>query len=194
VDERLKLQHDELIALRDRLDDYDEATVTVPTGLDPAGQPAGATGRNVFIVHGHDIGMREAVARCVTQLGLNPVILTEQADEGLTIIEKFEKHAGAQTGFAVVLLSPDDDCESRAAAGSIVRTKRARQNVILELGYFLGSLGRGRVRALYREGVELPSDLLGWLYTRMDERGAWRLDLGRELRAAGFDADLNRLT
>jgi len=66
------------------------------------------------------------------------------------------------------------------------------KNVILELGYFLGALGRGKVRAVYKPGVELPSDLHGWLYTEMDAAGAWKLLLARELRAAGFDVDLNR--
>ena len=84
----------------------------------------------------------------------------------------------------MVLLTPDDECGDK---------RRARQNVILELGYFLAKLERGRVLALYKEGVELPNDLLGWLYTPMDAHGAWRFKLGQELQAVGFDVDLNRL-
>lgn len=89
----------------------------------------------VFIVHGHDEGMRESVARVLTKLSLEPVILHEQPDQGRTIIEKFYDYS--DVGFAVVLLSPDDrgylDSDGPDAASS-----RARQNVILEWGFFLG--------------------------------------------------------
>jgi len=68
---------------------------------------------------------------------------------------------------------------------------RARQNVILELGYFLGLLKRHRVCALYKGNVELPSDYHGIVYVPMDDAGAWRLLVGRELRDAGFNVDLN---
>ncbi|MEA2901401.1 MAG: hypothetical protein QOH36_1288 [Actinomycetota bacterium] len=71
---------------------------------------------------------------------------------------------------------------------------RARQNVVYELGWFDGRLGRGRVVALYVEGIELPSDLAGILYIPIDAGDAWKLRLGRELRAAGIKADLNNIT
>ena len=71
---------------------------------------------------------------------------------------------------------------------------RARQNVVFELGFFIGALGRSRVAVLYEDGVELPSDMNGILYTILDAQGAWRIGLGRELRAAGFAVDLNRAT
>ena len=70
---------------------------------------------------------------------------------------------------------------------------RARQNVILELGFFLGKLGRGRVCALYKEGVDVPSDYSGVLFLAVDTAGAWRFQLGREMREAGLQVDLNLL-
>jgi predicted nucleotide-binding protein len=69
---------------------------------------------------------------------------------------------------------------------------RARQNVILELGFFLGKLGRKRVCALYQHNVEIPSDYAGVLFVPIDSGGAWRLPLARELKAAGLDIDMNR--
>ncbi|MGH7139469.1 MAG: TIR domain-containing protein, partial [Pirellulales bacterium] len=149
--------------------------------------------RKVFVVHGHDDEMKIAVARTLELLGLQPVILHEQANEGKTIIEKFEKHA--DVGFAVVLLSPDDMAFKRGSAADSARP-RARQNVILELGYFAGKRGRGKVLPLYREGsdLELPSDFAGVAYTAYDRAdGKWRYELGRELRAAGYEVDMNRL-
>ena len=47
----------------------------------------------IFLIHGRDHGTRETVARFLENLGLEPVILQEQPDEGQTIIEKFEQYA-----------------------------------------------------------------------------------------------------
>lgn len=140
----------------------------------------------VFIVHGHDDGARQSVARFLEKLGFEPVILQEQANRGRTIIEKFEEHG--DVGFAVVLLTPDD--EGRAKGGEL--QPRARQNVVLELGYFIGRLGRHRVCALKSGDLELPSDYQGVLWETMDAGGGWRLSLARELKAAGHEVDLNK--
>jgi predicted nucleotide-binding protein len=63
--------------------------------------------------------------------------------------------------------------------------------VIFELRYFIGRLGRRRVCALYERGVEIPSDYSGILYTELDENGAWRLQLAKELKAADLPVDIN---
>jgi predicted nucleotide-binding protein len=158
--------------------------------------------KKVFVVHGHDEKLKVQVARFLEKLELEPVILHEQADRGLTIIEKFEKHS--EVSFAVVLLSPDDAGgklkeEFRwMGFGQEMETEtlkaRARQNVIFEFGYFIGKLGRANVCGLYCEGVELPSDYSGVLYTKVDDGGAWQFNLLKELKAAGFAVDANRLT
>lgn len=147
-----------------------------------------ATSTDVFIVHGHDSAIRESVARVVTTLGLNPIILHEQPNSGRTVLEKFEDNS--DVGFAVVLLTADDFGRSKAAEAD---NKRARQNVVFELGYFFGKLGRARVCALYEHGVELPSDVHGLVYTEIDAGGGWRTALAQELAAAGYDIDFNRL-
>jgi predicted nucleotide-binding protein len=143
--------------------------------------------REAFIVHGHDEAARESVARFLERLGVRPIILHEQANKGQTVIEKFEAHSDVP--FAVVLLTPDDVGSSKQAQSSF--QPRARQNVIFELGFFIGKLGRARVCALHAEGVELPSDFAGVVYVKMDAGGAWRLALARELKVAGLDVDLN---
>ena len=145
------------------------------------------TTNEVFVVHGWDNGAKETVARLLTTLELEPVILHEQPNQGRTIIEKFEDYA--QVGFAVVLLTPDDTCCSEDEPGT--PRLRARQNVILELGFFLGKLGRPRTFALRKGEVEIPSDYDGVLYTTMDDKGAWIIDLVRELRGAGLGVDAN---
>jgi predicted nucleotide-binding protein len=149
----------------------------------------GDISRTVFIVHGHDEAVKQSVARFLEKLDLHPIILHEQPNKGRTIIEKFEAHS--DVGFAVVLLTPDD-------LGGVASTPaklqpRARQNVILELGYFIGKLGRARVCALYTKGVELPSDIHDVVYVPYDEGGAWRIGLARELNAAGITVDMNRI-
>ena len=141
----------------------------------------------VFIVHGHDEASRESVARFIENLGLTPVILHEQASRGMTVPEKLEEYGNV--GYAVILLTPDDVGREKGQLGD---QPRARQNVILELGYFVGRLGRGRVIAFRKDDVEIPSDYLGVVYTDFDARGAWRQELTRELRSAGYEIDLSR--
>jgi hypothetical protein len=135
----------------------------------------------VFIVHGHDDAMREAVARYVAAIGLDPIILAEQTNGGRTVIEKFEKNA--DVGYAIILLSPDDQHQGIG---------RARQNVILEWGYFIGRLGRAHVCALKKGNVELPSDILGMVWQEFDAGGAWKQRLAQELVEAGYSIDLAR--
>ena len=144
--------------------------------------------RSVFIVHGHDEGAREMVARFLERIGFKAVILHEQANRGRTVIEKVE--ANSEVGFAIVLLTPDD--EGRKAGDSDFEP-RARQNVLLELGYFIGRLGRENVCALKRGNVEIPSDFAGIVWEDMDGSGGWRQGLGRELQAAGHEIDWNKV-
>lgn len=150
--------------------------------------------KKVFIVHGQDSETKTVVARFIERCGLEPVILHEQADQGRTIIEKFEQVS--DVSFAVVLLTPDDLGGLRPASGGNALENaqpRARQNVILELGYFIGKLGRDGVCALKKGEVELPSDFSGVVYTPYDGADeGWKIKLAREMRAAGLDVDLNK--
>lgn len=169
-----------------------EQLETLSGHLIELGSKTSAASRNpsVFLVHGRDEGIRESVARFLEKLGLSVTILHEHANKGRTIIEKFEEFA--DVGFAVVLLTGDD-------RGGLAETPpkdfhpRARQNVILELGFFLGKLGRERVCALYEPGVDIPSDFSGILFVEIDLKRRWHVELARELKAAGFAVDMNRL-
>jgi predicted nucleotide-binding protein len=142
----------------------------------------------VFVVHGRNEGYRETIARFLERLKLRPVILHEQPNKGRTIIEKFMDYA--DVAFAVILLTADD--HGGLASESFENQKlRARQNVIFELGFFLGRLGRDRVCALYEDGVEIPSDYNGVVFIPLDRAEAWRIRLARELRAANLSTDMN---
>lgn len=145
----------------------------------------------VFVVHGHDREMKQAVARTIERLSLEAVILHEKPNRGQTLIEKIERFSDVD--FAVVLLSPDDTGYSNAD-GSDAAKPRARQNVILELGYFAGKLGRENVVALHRGSIELPSDYDGVLYTPYDgDSGTWRGELVAELKESGYDVSADDL-
>jgi len=151
-----------------------------------------APSHDVFVVHGHDEAMKQSVCRVLEKLGLNPIVLHEKPNRGRTIIEKFTDYS--TVGFAVVLLSPDDvGCERRQAPAGL--RPRPRQNVLLELGFFLGKLGRERVVALRQQGAyfELPSDYSGVVFTEFDAAGQWRFELVRELKAADYSVDANEL-
>lgn len=168
--------------LEERLE---EAGASSGASAVPGRPTISANNKKVFIVHGHDSGPKEAVARLLTSLGFEPIILHEQANKGRTIIEKFE--ANADVGFTVVILTPDDVGGLKDGP----QESRARQNVILELGYFTGRLTRERVCALKVGNLEVPSDILGVLWTDFDAAGAWRASLGKELQAAGYSIDWN---
>lgn len=141
----------------------------------------------IFIVHGHDHGALQSVARYVERHNFEAIILHEQANGGRTIIEKIE--ANSDVGFAIVLLTPDDFGKAKDASDY---SPRARQNVILELGYFIGKLGRDRVCALKSAELEIPSDYVGVVWTEMDRAEAWKFQLAKELKAAGYNVDMNK--
>jgi predicted nucleotide-binding protein len=141
----------------------------------------------VFVVHGREDGPREAVARFLEKLGLVPIILHEQANRGRTVIEKIEEHA--DVGFAVVILTPDDLGHLKGEP----EKPRARQNVLLELGFFVGKLSRQRVCALKLGDLEIPSDWQGVINAAFDEAGGWKIALAKELEAAEYEVDWNKV-
>lgn len=145
----------------------------------------------IFIVHGHDDGMRERVARVIEKLDLKPIILHEKPNKGKTIIEKFQSNS-ENIACSIVLLSPDD-IGCKAPLSSESAKHRARQNVILELGYFIGSLGREKVFALVKDHkiLEFPSDIFGVIYIPYEK--GWELDLVKEMKECGIDVDVNKL-
>ena len=145
--------------------------------------------KKVFLVHGRDDEAKHSVARFLTQIGLEPVILSEQPNRGKTIIEKFEQYA--DVGFAVVIITPDDLGAIKDKPENL--QPRARQNVLLELGYFIGKLGRDRVCALQKGKIEIPTDFTGVLYTPMDDSEGWKTNLAREIHEAGIEFDLGKV-
>jgi predicted nucleotide-binding protein len=153
-------------------------------------RPTTPGGKQVFVVHGRDRALREQVARLLARLDLEPIIREEQSDRGRTIIEKFEDHA-LNVGYAVALLTANDFGRGPDDETWPEEPNRARQNVVLELGYFMGALGRSRVAAVLGPGVEQPSDIHGLLYISTD--GPWELRIAKEMRDAGLPVDLNKL-
>lgn len=144
----------------------------------------------VFVVHGEDDEAKISVATFIEKLGLKAVILHEQPNAGQRIIEKSERDA-AISGYAVVILTSDDMGDSKEDIDDA--KLRAIQNVMLELGYFCGALGRRRVSVLTKEGVNVPSDFLGVACTLLDPRGDWQLSLARDMKSAGLSFDANRI-
>ena len=148
----------------------------------------------VFIVHGRDDAARLEVVDFLKTVRLHPVVLRDQPGGGRTIIEKFEEYSNVS--YAVVLLTPDDIGGLRTRRSSKEQRSRARQNVILELGFFLGALGRKRVAVLSRKGkdeIEIPSDYNGVQYLFMDPLGNWRVELAKELEHAKIQVDLKKI-
>ena len=138
---------------------------------------------NVFIVHGHDDAMKMAVSNFIRKIGLDPIILHEQPDGGRTIIEKFQDYS--DVAYAIILYSPDDEMKSGK--------KRARQNVVLEHGFFISKLGRDRVVGLVKspDEVEIPSDLSGVLYKPFND--TWEFAVAKEMNYCGLNVDFYKI-
>lgn len=139
--------------------------------------------RKVFIVHGRDNETKQEVARFVEQLGLESIILHEQASVGLTIIEKIERYAN-EADFALVLYTPCDRGRG-AHETSIPARQRARQNVVFEHGYLMAKLGRENVCALVKGEIETPNDISGVVYVSLND-GSWKAEVAKELVACGY--------
>lgn len=169
--------------------DIEEYLDIIPLPTDTTSTIPRVNSKQVFIVHGHDDEMKNNVHNFLVELGLNPIILSEQANRGLTyVMEKFEFHAQSSS-FAIVLLSPDDYGYAKRH-GESAKKPRARQNVILELGYFIGSLTRKRVVAFTKkdeqnQSIEQPSDIVGGIIEPFDDN--WKDRIKMELVKAGFE-------
>ncbi|HCG7131576.1 TIR domain-containing protein [Vibrio parahaemolyticus] len=139
----------------------------------------------VFIVHGRDNEAKQEIARHIESLGLEAIILHEQASSGMTIIEKIEHYSG-EADFALVLYTACD--KGRGVHENNVPPKlRARQNVVFEHGYLMAKLGRRNVTALVKGDIETPNDISGVVYVGMDSYGAWKAEVVKELQACGYN-------
>jgi predicted nucleotide-binding protein len=153
--------------------------------------PAEASTR-VFIVHGQDDARKYELESYLQKLTEEaPIILHQQPNGGRVLIEKFEESA-ASVGYAVVLLTADD-LGRPSKSEPQDEQPRARQNVVFEMGFFIGLIGRDHVAVLYEQGVELPSDINGLLYIPLDAAGAWKGKLASELDHANIPVDWTAL-
>jgi Predicted nucleotide-binding protein containing TIR-like domain/FHA domain len=113
----------------------------------------------LIIIHGHDLTARLELVNFLQGKfpHVKPVLLIEGSDGAHTLAEKFERAAHGARG-ALALLTPDDLVHGRGAAAA---GARARQNVIIEIGWMWARLGRHRMMLLSRGALEMPSDLSG---------------------------------
>jgi len=141
----------------------------------------------VFIIHGRDSEVKLEVARFIDKMGFEPIILHEQASEGMTIIEKIEKYS--DVGFGIILYTPCDVGYKRGDESS--KMFRARQNVVFEHGYLIAKLGRSNVCALVKQEVETPNDISGIVYIPFDSNEGWKIPLAKEMKNSGYEVDFN---
>jgi predicted nucleotide-binding protein len=141
---------------------------------------------NVFVIHGRDEAKwRELKDIIQTEFRMNPIVLDQQPDAGCkTVIEKFE-HYAQTCSYAIAVFTPDDE----VSAGSETYLQ-ARPNVIYELGWFCGRLGRGNVMLLLKEGTSMFSDFGGIIQKRFSKNVSEKLvEIRKDLVAAGVLPD-----
>jgi predicted nucleotide-binding protein len=139
-----------------------------------------------FTRHGRDEDGRNEVALFLRKIGLEDTVLHQRPNRGRHLHTKFQEEAEGAS-FAVILMTPDDD-------GGLVgepQQRRARQNVVFELGFFIGKLETPHVAAFIGPGVEKPSDFDGICWIEFGRAPKWKIELARELKEAGvpFDSD-----
>jgi predicted nucleotide-binding protein len=186
IDERLH----RLDSIIERLELIPVSAVAAPAQISEKTDAASQRrSKKVFVVHGHNEVAKTNLEVLLNEIGLQPIVLHRQADEGLTVIEKFEKHS--DVGYAFILLTPDDVAYPKAdeAKNDKDRKKelRARPNVIFEFGYFVGKLGRSRVCCLYTGDVTLPSDVSGMIYKKFNASiDEVAYSIIKDLKASGY--------
>ena len=141
------------------------------------------TNKKIFIVHGHNIDVRNNIENFCRRIGLEPIILAEQANEGMTIFEKIEKYS--DVSYAIVLYT---SCDEGRVKGMAELHDRARQNVVFEHGYMVAKLGRNKVIALVEKEIEIPGDLSGIVYISLEDEN-WKMQVMRELNSGGLEID-----
>lgn len=144
-----------------------------------------SSSRKVFLVHGRDEAAKNEVALFLRAIDLEPIILHLRPNGGRHLLTKFREELDG-AAFAVILMTPDDE---GGLAGASDRRPRARQNVVFELGFFIGKLGPASVAALLKGDVEKPSDFDGIAYITLDSSYHWKTDLARELHHAKVPFD-----
>ena len=191
--DEVKEERDELKSKVQYLEALKEMLQIIPTAAIKENTPSAGlqttNSKKVFIVHGHDHALRNEVELLVKQLEFEPIVLFKEPNLGDTVIEKLFRNT-CDASFAIVLYTKCD--EGKAVEESLLKP-RARQNVVFEHGLMCGLLGRKHVVALVEDGVEIPSDLSGVVYIRIDEAKRWEFDVAKEMKAAGLDVDLNKL-
>ena len=182
--ERRTYLSQEFTALLDQLE-FGTTTVSQATQAPaPAAPVVTRNKRKVFIVHGRDNETKQEVARFIEKVGLQSIILHEQASAGMTIIEKIERYSN-EADFALVLYTPCD--HGRGVHETKVPARnRARQNVVFEHGYLMAKLGRENVCALVKGEIETPNDISGVVYVGFDSQGTWKTEVSKELTACGY--------
>ena len=149
--------------------------------------------RRIIVVTGSDEEMNQALNVALTKLSIVPVVLCEEPSQGKKIVENFSRDY-ADIAFAVVSLFPDDFGYAKNEAAT-KRKLRPKQDVIFELGFLLGKLGKGNVLVFFREcaNFEIPSDFEGIKLTAFDDRDSWKLALIRELSNRGLAVEGSRI-
>ena len=181
LEQHNKLKHEAFLSLLDEAINYIEMNTALSTRLDTQSTEANM-GSKVFIVHGHDEKLKYQLAEWLRKIEIEPIILHEQANRGISsILKKLERYSDVDC--AIALFTSDDFGYQKADTTHL--KPRARQNVVFEAGLFIGLLGNEKVIMLCEKDVELPGDLSGCIYIEADEHGGWKEKLRSELDSIG---------
>jgi len=186
LSDEAKMYHGFLLTLKEEIGEHPEDILSIPIEKEdkilPVKVPKPATSRTVFIVHGRDDLNKLRLEKLLhKRWRLEPIILSEEAGKGRTLIEKFEQEAQRAT-YAMAIFTPDDLIKVEGK-----KYTQARPNAIFELGWFYGRLGRKRVCILFKKGTKIHSDLEGIIRIEFGNSIEEKImEIEKELKEAGL--------
>ena len=171
-------------------------TKAIETAADPTvtSITSNKKSQKIFVVHGHDHSARDQLELVLRRLGLEPFILMNNSGGGKTIVEALERHIYEEAAFGIVLITPDDYGYSKNET-EVDKKPRARQNVILEMGMIMASLGREKMVIIKKGAVDMPSDTQGIIYLEYNDNIKDVVPkLVQRMREVGIQVDANKIT
>jgi hypothetical protein len=109
----------------------------------------------IFISHGRSHEWYKVQAYVERDIKLPTLELAQEANLGRTVFQKLIEESD-KCRYAVIVMTGDDELGDQ---------KRARENVMHEIGFFQGKYGAHNVCLLYEEGTSIPTNIHGLVYS-----------------------------
>ena len=169
-------------------------------GKKQSSEPSAINPRVVFVIHGRDLGTRDALFTFLRSIDLHPLEWSEAVSatgRGAPYVGEVLERAFSLAQAVVVLMTPDDEARLREpfrqpkdSSYETELTPQARPNVLFEAGMAIGRFPNRTI--LIQLGSLRPfSDIGGRHVIRLNNTTEKRQELAQRLRNAGCHVNLS---